>query len=220
MYLNFHTHFASKSSNSENIFNVIVETDTIRDISWMKMESVSLGIHPWYIKKESLALCLDFLRENVARPNVKFIGEAGLDKVKGADWAIQKDVFLQQIQIAEDIRKPMVIHCVRAFNELVSLKIARKPKVPMVVHGFVKKLSLAQELIGHGFKLSFGSDLLSNPQVKEVFIETPIESLFLETDDCEYLEIERIYEEAAFIKKMNVEDLKREIYRNYLELYL
>ena len=56
--------------------------------------------------------------------------EAGLDKLASADILLQKEVLIRQILLSESVGKPLVIHCVKAFNELIELKKRYRPQMP------------------------------------------------------------------------------------------
>ena len=77
----------------------------------------SVGLHPWHIKSypennEALVMVEDALEFD----HVIFIGECGLDKNCGTDFNEQFRVFEAQAFMAEEYRKPLIIHCVKALN--------------------------------------------------------------------------------------------------------
>lgn len=218
MFLDFHTHKTTKEAGVQNIYNVILNTESMDDEHWKKQEAVSVGIHPWYIDPERLEEEFAFLKEVAALAVVKCIGEVGIDKLRGADLRVQEEVFIRQIRIAEQVSKPVVIHCVRAFEELMAIKKAVRPRVPMIIHGFNRKPELAAELISKGFYLSFGKDILNKPHVQQTLRETPADRMFLETDDCSEVNIKDIYEKAAAIRGVSLKELQEKIYQNYYTL--
>lgn len=136
----------------------------------------SVGIHPWKAKEAGL---MDWKRlDEVARhPAVLAIGEAGIDKL-AADVLLQKEVFIRQIVLSELVGKPLVIHCVRAFNELIELKRKYRPQVPWVVHGFRNNLHTAFRLMQEGIFFSLGEKYQS-----DVLQHLPLERLLVETDE-------------------------------------
>jgi len=218
MFLDFHTHKTVKEAGVQNIYNVILSEEALQDQRWKNQEAVSVGIHPWYITENRLEEMRAFLQEVAVLPVVKCIGEAGLDTLRGGDMAVQEMVFIQQIRIAEAVGKPVVIHCVRAFNELMAVVKGIKPAIPMIIHGFSRKPELACKLVSAGFYLSFGKDLLNKPHVQEAFRETPADRLFLETDDREDLSIREVYEKAAAIRGVSLEELQQITNQNYTTL--
>jgi len=224
MFLDFHTHQDHSSNpNIKKIYNLDIRQGSILedfDSIFFGKEIVSAGIHPWSVNEETIDDQLEVLEALALDNRVRLIGEIGLDKVKGPDFRLQEEFFLKQIRVAEAVKKPVVVHCVRSFNELIAIQKVIKPKVPMIIHGYGRKLDLASELCKKGFFLSFGKALLSSPQVQEVIKNIPMERIFFETDDQADLDICEVYRFVAQILGVNVEFLKDKIYQNYLELYL
>lgn len=215
MFLDFHTHQIAKEAGVQNIYNVILSGETMRDGQWKSCDAVSVGIHPWYIIENKLNEMLAFLEEAAALPVVKCIGEAGLDTLRGAGMPLQETVFTRQVRIAEQAGKPVVIHCVRAFHELSTLVKHISPRVPMIIHGFNRKPELAEKLLTEGFYLSFGEALLNKPHVQDALRATPADRLFLETDDRTDVSIQAVYEKAAVVRGISLEELQEKIYQNY-----
>lgn len=218
MFLDFHTHKTREERGVQNIYNVILNEETMRNGQWKNYEAVSVGIHPWYGAEEQLDEMSAYLGDVAALPVVKCIGEAGFDALRGSNMKVQELVFIRQIRIAEKVGKPVVIHCVRAYDELMAVMKHLRPRVPMIIHGFNRKPVLAQKLISAGFYLSFGSHILDKPWVQEALRETPDNRLFLETDDREDLSIREIYEKAAEIKGISLEELQEITNKNYTTL--
>jgi TatD DNase family protein len=223
MFLDIHTHSLSSDANIKKIINLDITANTLsEDLEHFfgENESVSVGIHPWSVSEEMLFEQIEVLEFLAGDARVKAIGEIGLDKLKGPDLKLQEEVFLKQIRIAETVRKPIIIHCVKSFNELIAIKKVVRPKVPMIIHGFNRKVDLAKELTQKGFFLSFGKALLESDLVKEALGNVPLNQVFLETDDDKNLIVSEVYTEASKVLEINIEELKDKIYQNYLELYL
>lgn len=178
-YFNLHTH---QLHHPEGV------TALVNQYPWEFHEHLpcySIGIHPWYIQSEHWKDHLSFMEEKMSDPACLAIGECGLDKRIEVPWELQMEVFEAQIQLAERYQKPLVIHCVGAYSELIALKKKHHIKVPVIIHGFSKNNQVAQELIKAGCYLSFGKYLLRNPELKEVFLKVPSNQFFLETDTIE-----------------------------------
>ena len=122
-------------------------------------EWYSVGIHPWYVPAAitSNVRCeMNVLSSLVGHPQVLAIGEAGLDKLADAPIVVQIEVFEYQAQLSVELGKPLVIHLVKAVEELLKLKQRLQPANPWIIHGFRGKPALAQDYVRHGFYLSFG----------------------------------------------------------------
>jgi len=166
----------------------------------------SAGIHPRYIQSENHELQFEALAKLLQQPSVIAVGECGLDKLCDSDWSVQLDVFSRQIKLANQINKPLIIHCVRAFEEIQKSLKENKFHVPVIFHGFTKNSSiLAQTLIKSGAYLSFGKGLFQE-SVAALFKQFPDDRFFLETDNSEY-SIQSIYERAAEIKNVSLNEL-------------
>lgn len=217
MYLDFHTHFSRQRPEVRSVQNVIVGKEDLQDVLLKKDSSFSAGIHPWYIDAD-VERQLKELEELAGLKQVQMIGECGLDRLKGPELGLQQKVFEAQIKLAERVRKPLVIHCVKCFNELLAIKKRLKPDVPMVVHGFNNKIETGTQLLDAGFSFSMGGALTRDGSNAQAFLAgIPLEKVFLETDDKE-IEIAKVYEVAAEIRKMKVDDLKDIIFANWMSL--
>ena len=220
MFLDIHTHQQPEQSqttaNNRSIINVAVSE--ISNQSFLQLE-VSLGLHPWYLTANNLNDQIARMEEKIGYPSVKLIGECGFDKLKGPTMDVQKEAFKRQLEIAEKYNKPVIIHCVRAFDELIAFKKNFKPSVPLIVHGFNKHPNLGKQLLDHGFLLSFGSSILreNNPTAELIQeIEGPF---FLETDDSS-ASIETIYERVSFLRKTSLMELKGLIFAAWKKIGL
>ncbi|MDL2303617.1 TatD family hydrolase, partial [Dysgonomonas sp. OttesenSCG-928-D17] len=137
----------------------------------------SCGIHPWYAQD---AAELDVLADIVKDDAVLAVGEVGLDKLQGPDMSAQIAVFRQQIELAVGVDKPLIIHCVKAWDELISLYKEYKTSIPWIIHGYRGNPDQTRQLIRLGFKLSVGEYF--NP---DSLREIPTDSIFCETDMSE-----------------------------------
>ena len=201
-FFNIHTHMA-KHPESE-----ILTVDVHPYSSIDKNAFLSVGIHPWYLTDDDAENQLDLLRKAIENKHVVAIGECGLDKLKGPSMELQKVVFKEQMVMAEEHGLPLVIHCVKASNELVQLKRQTHPDQPWIIHGFRGKEALAKEFIQHGFYLSFGACYQ-----EEALRSVPVERLFIETDESE-LSIEDIYLRVAQSRGMDLKELTESIKKN------
>ena len=116
----------------------------------------SVGIHPWWTAEANVEALLTPLQQLLKHPQVVALGECGLDRLRGGDIDFQMDIFHQQIVLSETLSKPVIIHCVRAFDILLRLKKQWHPTQQWTVHGFRGRPALAQQLLDAGFDLSFG----------------------------------------------------------------
>ena len=171
------------------------------------------GIHPWDATDG-----LDTKYFKIRTEQAEIIGECGLDRYCSTPWNIQMRTFEQQVEIAEQMDKPVVVHCVRAFNELVGIR-KRHGKTPWVVHGFAGSRQLCSQLMCHGIEVSFGAAILDprRTKVRDTLAATDPYRLFLETDDSN-ANIKEIYDTAAELLNCDTEKLKDAIFAHYRRL--
>ncbi len=206
MFLNIHTHIPEGVGS---IFNVVIEKDAVP-----LHKPYSIGIHPWYIGEETKMLQALEIELNHNAPYCLFIGECGLDKLKGANELLQLQVFKSQILLSERFEKPMLIHCVKGYAEIQQLKKELHPHQAWVIHGFNKNKQLANQLIKQGFYLSFGAHLLTSTKLQDALLHTPLDFVFFETDAQTKVTILEIYTFAAELLGIELDFLKNKIEEN------
>lgn len=180
-YYNIHTHKESSCPDTISIVSRIVK-DRVEEIPVIPQ---SAGIHPWYIYNVSEQLI--YLRELAQLPQIVAIGEVGLDKLAKTPLPIQQEVFVEQARLAEALRKPLIIHCVKAWDELLASRKQLSPDIPWIIHGFRGNGEQAKQLIRQGFYLSFGAYFNS-----EAACAAWPNHLFTETDDID-IDIREVY---------------------------
>ncbi len=194
-YFDVHTH----SATPNGIVNCYPEDE-------LPESYFSVGIHPWYISDLNQQLAL--VEEKAKHKNCLAIGECGLDTFSEVDIKLQKIAFRQQIQLANQLNKPLIIHLVKAHTEFFEILKQIEPKVPVILHGFNKKPEVMQQFNRPGFYLSFGEALLKeNSKASESLKELGTENYFLETDDSS-ISIEEVYLQAASVLDISVEALQ------------
>ncbi|MBR4365182.1 MAG: TatD family hydrolase [Bacteroidaceae bacterium] len=173
---------------------------------------IALGIHPW----NAGSVPPDFtevMRSVVQRcPNIMSIGEAGLDKTHSIDMGKEEAVFVSQIELSEESGLPMVIHCVKAFNELLRIRKQLSPKQRWIIHGFRGKAQQAEQLLRAGMDLSLGERF--NPETIHV---VPLERLWLETDMSD-TPLMSVYSAVSKAMGIHLELLADEIHQRFSDL--
>ncbi len=196
------------------IKNLYQDFDTVKND---KQQRFAVGLHPWFIEQSTAEKEFNKLEQICRLPNVKAIGECGLDKVCKTDFVFQKEVFAQQILLANQIQKPLLIHCVRAFEEVTTLLKQNKNKVPVVFHGFIKSSSQAGQLVAQGYYLSFGKGI-QHERIQKVVAAMPLEQLFFESDDLT-LPIQSVYQMAATALQFDIESLCLQLEKNAAKVF-
>lgn len=199
-FFDFHHH---KKNISYGIYNVDL-------LNIPPDQPYSIGIHPKDIKVESIDAQYAWLESNISG-NCFAIGECGLDSIVAVPQKIQELFFLKQIALSNEVKKPLIIHCVRKFYEVISLR--KKAEQPMIVHGFNKKHRIAEDLLKNNFYLSFGKAVLYNLSLQNILKITPLDRVFLETDN-EHFSIKELYQKVSEIKEISLETLNERILEN------
>jgi len=171
----------------------------------------SVGIHPWDVHKTDSSV-FQQLEKLVQHPKVVAIGECGLDKNSTATISEQNYFFERQIRLSEEVEKPLIIHSVASFNEIIAMKKRHQPNQAWIIHGFRGKPETAKQLLNQDFILSFGEKF--NPLSVEI---TPVDRLCVETDESS-LDITEIYKSIAAIKSCHTNELNAAC--RFLKLYI
>jgi len=206
LLIDIHTHKANQQ-DSKSIQNLHADFGETSSLNFY-----SMGIHPWYIDASNVQDELSKMKIASHQKNILAIGECGLDRICETPFKLQEAIFLAQLLWANEIAKPIIVHCVRAFREALAVFKNSNNIMPVVFHGFNNNISIANELLASGFYLSFGKALF-NPSMESVFSKIPSDKIFLETDDSDYA-IEDIYKKAAQIKNTSIEQLSLQIMQN------
>lgn len=162
-----HTH--NPDAPADAVINLDRRDDT------MKPDRLySVGWHPWWGEPD-----MEWVERTAADPRVVMVGECGIDKLRSPlSLERQLEITRSHALLAERLAKPLLLHIVGAWNEIINLRRSLKPTQPWIIHGFRGKPQLARQLVDAGFYLSLGKRF--NPSVPDVI---PPERIFRETDD-------------------------------------
>ncbi len=190
-FIDIHTHSSRPCGNS--IYN--------SGTTHIPGRIISTGIHPWHTH-DNPESAFASVAECAVADNTAAIGECGLDALRGsAPLDVQEKIFTAHAQLAEGVRKPLIIHCVKAYDRLMALRNTIKPQQEWIIHGFRGKPELALQLIKAGFHISLGEKF--NPDSARAI---PAERLFIESDESQ-CPIKEIYTAVATAKGMSIEEL-------------
>lgn len=208
IFFNLHTH---SYTNQDDVIEIVNQYPQEFDNS---IPNYSIGIHPWYIAENRIDSDLQIIESKLKDQNCKAIGECGLDKRIEISMALQQRVFEKQLALAEKYKKPVIIHCVGAFQEVIAIKKKMNISVPLIIHGFSKNIEIANQLVKNGFYLSFGKSLFQINDMDSVFYSVPNDRIFLETDTIDK-DIKAVYEIASKNRNIELEEMKVIINANF-----
>jgi TatD DNase family protein len=194
------------------------------------LAKIGIGVHPWYI--QSNLLTLDLITEKLETAILKyqpdFIGETGLDKLK-PEFDLQQEIFHIHLQLAQKYNLPVVIHCVRAYNELLAI-LSKFTSLRGMVHAYNANSETAKQLAKKNMLLGIGSIILNeSSQLSKSIEKIPLEQLLIESDapympygakkfsssgDC------ILYaKQLAENKKINLTEIISKVNQNFITLF-
>lgn len=225
MFFNNHTHINSYSvQHDKELSKPIISLDIslpeeqfhiLKNIN--KYSQYTIGIHPWNCHDEKINSLFSFIKEHAQ--SIIGIGECGLDRYAKAEMYAQETIFIKHAELSETLKKPLIIHCVKAFNELLRIHKDFSPKMPWIVHGFNRNPEIAELLLNRNMILSIGAVLLDNRQsIIDIMNMIPDKQLVLETD-ISTVSIVEIYKAASKAKQMTLQDITFSIEQTIHSIY-
>lgn len=213
MFINIHTHHASNQKNVVELVDIPFSTVSEKTAT----SFCSVGIHPWHADHHNIG---QELINAIQSSRVIAIGECGLDKLKGPDLNIQTEIFTQQIKLSEQLERPLIVHCVKAYSEIIKLRKNLQPKQAWIFHGFNASKETMEQALKQGFYISVGEAILKkNSKANQTLPFIPHNRLFLETDNNPQLRIESIYEQASTLLNLELTQLQNIIQDNFKHLF-
>lgn len=210
-YINLHTHHLQQADDEVTVYNLLLgEANEIPD------QHFSAGLHPWHADRMQAKDVADLLIQSATSPRLVAFGETGLDKSCKVPMQVQVELFDLHLQTAMALKKPLILHCVKAWDELI--KISSHYQIVKILHGYNGSVELTRRLLQEGFMFSIGKMIL-NPSAS---IQTsigliPLEHLFCETDTADF-GIREIYRGVAAAIGGQEEKLKVQIFQNFVRL--
>jgi TatD DNase family protein len=146
----------------------------------------AVGIHPHEASKAQDEH-FDHLRRMTHRPKFLAVGEVGLDyHYDHSPREVQKQILIRQLDLAREVRLPIIIHCRDAWPDLREILRAhwRDAGLGGVLHCFSGSRADAFELMDWGFLVSFAGNLTFRKaeDLRAVAREIPLDRLLTETD--------------------------------------
>lgn len=169
-----------------------------------------VGIHPWDAAHATAPSEAEYVAADA-------VGEIGLDFACGVDCKAQRNLLDKELTRAERLAKPVVLHCVKAFECLMRELKGRKLQA-VIFHGFIGSKEQAAKALERGCYLSFGARTESSPKTLEALRTTPLERLFVESDESTR-PIEELYATIARLRGVTIEELQAATLRNYKRIF-
>ena len=207
-YPDAHTHAMRTPLHPFDLVNIELPFDGKLD----ERRIYSAGIHPcsnpagW---EKGFAQ----LEQWITLPQLRAIGECGLDRRFGAPPEEQKKIFLRQVALAAVHGKPLVLHNYKASDEMLKIHNIYSD-IPFILHGFRSNVSVMEMFRRRGFFFSYGIRFNA-----EALKNTPIEYLLLETDEASEEALQLLYTRVAALRGMCVEELAEQMKKNMSALF-
>ncbi len=211
MILDIHAHLTPTKLDGRTIISLSIgDEDFTSSFETCRALNVplSIGLHPWHVNEGWKARVCNDLIPRLSLPQVAAIGEAGIDRVRGGDIALQIEAFEMQARLAKEVGKPLIVHCVKAFDEVIRLHKQGFPHEPWIIHAFRGKPEQARQLLREGFLLSFGEHFNT-----ESLRLCPADHLLIETDES-HLSIGELYTHVATTRHTEMQELMEEVKMN------
>jgi len=116
-----------------------------------------VGVHPWYCDDKAF---MELPRLRHAARGAVAIGEIGLDtKTERFPLKRQMECLIRQLQVAQQLALPVILHCRGAFNEMLAIFKSHGPPPGGVIHNFSGSPELADQFMDYGLAFSMGGVL-------------------------------------------------------------
>lgn len=208
-YVNIHTHRNCDGSVvALRSYDIGLEFVTLHEGDC----AISVGLHPWSADNS----CSQSLIESLKSAELVAIGEIGLDFHRDVDRGSQVRCFEEQLKIAIDRDVPVIIHCVKAFEEIMAI-LRRYSARRVVFHSFVGNTLQIARVVERGYYISISPITLMSSRSVEAIGQIDKEHIFIETDDSD-IDIKTMYGDVAKLLGIETLKLKQIVYNNYIKL--
>lgn len=206
-FIDIHSHHIN---SSDNIFQIINSSNTSHNFCF--------GLHPWDIEKFSFTEVKAKIEGLYQHDHFFALGEIGLDKVCNTRFDKQKEVFIQQLELANQLNiQRIIIHSVKAHSDILEIFTKLKIKQNILIHDYYGSIETANQYLKFNCYFSFGAKLFTNKKAQLALTQLPIARIFFETDDQLEFSIEDIYIKASHLLNLPISSLKEQIYLNLEE---
>lgn len=223
MYLDHHTHISRTPSNASEIMQIFSidasnfeDLGKIPDIKSMG-HACSIGLHPMSFNAMTFEKVSRIIHQY--RDDILGIGECGLDTRIDISRQKQIELFTSHAELAMEMHLPLIIHCVRSYDDIVHLHQRLKPSNPWIIHGFNRTESIAIKLLEQKILLSIGKELVDpGHPISNFFNKIAEYPFFLETDGKD-IAIQTLYQQASDMLDMSIEAISANIASHFQQVY-
>lgn len=219
------THFLCVSVDLENHAPLVKLSEEFSQVF------ISAGVHP---NEEGVGASVEQLLAHGQHPRVIAIGETGLDYYREHNVAIQRAQFENHIEVATQLKKPLIIHTRAAQKDTLSVMKAHQVyRCQGVMHCFTETWETAKAALDMGFYISFSGIITfkNATDLQEVVKKMPLDRILVETD-APYLApnpyrgkqnvpgyTRNVAEAVAALRQTTFEDIAKATTQNFIDLF-
>jgi len=173
----------------------------------------SIGVHPWDVEQISIEKIRLMFEQFKSACNVVAVGECGLDRVRKGDLKKQREVFIAQLELASENNLPVVIHCVRAWSDIVPI-MQKFKNLTFILHDFRANTIQTTKLLEFNTYFSFGKSIFKpSDKIKKVLGIIPKNRILIETDE-EKVNIESVLESICLVLQTDKKLFRQQLIEN------
>jgi TatD DNase family protein len=204
-WFDFHTHQLGKENC---LFNVILNNEELPPANHI----FSIGLHPWFELNEDLLIKLE---EHLKNKHCLAIGETGLDRVRADNFDKQKEFLRKHIHLAKKYQKPIILHCVKAYQDTLEMIIDTNLSLPIIFHDYNGSIQTTERLLKEkNIYFSYGDKLFKeNSKGFRSLPFIPLDRILIETDET-INSIEEVGKQLAKIKSLSNEEISSHCFNN------
>jgi TatD DNase family protein len=213
-FVNIHSHNADVTDDI-CIYNC-------NDISEVELyfNRCSYGLHPWNVQSyQQIDTFCHELELLLQKRNLLCVGECGLDITKGIDFELQLYAFSKQVELAQRFNVPIIIHCVRAYYEIISILKKQRCTKPVIFHKFSGNSQIYSMCLKYDAYISLGPELCKHKSKHSVDFDFRLDRLLFETDTNSDVNISDVYNCFSEIYNIEFKQLKQQVYTNFLRVF-
>ena len=216
MFTDIHTH------NPRPGIPSIVDISGSGDFDLEREGWFSVGVHPKFITDDWHAM-VDKLSKALMAHKCKCtaIGECGLDKFAATPIELQKRVFETQICLAKVYLKPIIVHCVRLYNDAIRLLRRQGFQNPVIFHGYNGNETITAQLLKMpNVYFSYSNSSFSTPETSgaKSLPLIPPQRILTETDCNGSADLATTIQNIAEKKEMDASSLQDIVYENFMRI--
>ncbi len=215
-YYDCHSHHLN---TNPKVLSIYVAPLNFLELSLNPFLPFCLGLHPWDRDKVNFEEWCTKHQKHFLDKNCWAIGEVGLDRIKNPDPKIPEEYLLYFFNQALNLKKPLVLHIVKAHDELQGFlnKHTEFQTMPLIIHAYQASIEITTKLKAYNVYFSLGARELKRP-AKASYTDLLFDRMLLESDDGS-ITIQECYELAAKFFNKSLSEIENKVKENFTKLF-